>query len=52
MKSADHIHFLSELLYQVDQLLTLVRDYCDDVVEPDDENTCHSENIDCENMPF
>jgi RNA-directed DNA polymerase len=38
MKSEDHINFLSELLYEVNQLLTLVKNYCDEVLEPDDLN--------------
>lgn len=52
MKSEDHIHFLSELLYQVDQLLMLVRNYCDEVIDPDDEDHCHSDGNNNENMPF
>lgn len=52
MKSEDHIHFLSDLLHQVNELLTTIREYCDDVVRDDDEKNWQSEGNDQENMPF
>lgn len=52
MNSEEHIHFLSELLYEVNQLLTLVKDYCNEVVQPDDETTWQMNSNDKENIPF
>ncbi|MEE4242704.1 MAG: hypothetical protein V2I36_14650 [Desulfopila sp.] len=53
MKTDDHIHFLSDLLYQLDQLTALVRDYCDEMITTeDDEYHCQMENEKNNNMPF
>jgi len=52
MKAEEHIHFLSDLLYQLDQLTALVRDYCDEIVELDDEEAWKTENKNDNNMPF
>lgn len=52
MKAEEHIHFLSDLLYQLDQLTALVRDYCDEIVEPDDEEAWKIENKNNNNVPF
>mgnify|MGYP001185536189 CR=1 FL=1 len=52
MKSEEHIHFLSDLLYQLDQLVALVREYCDEIVEPDDGEAGNKESKNENNMPF
>lgn len=52
MKAEEHIHFLSDLLYQLDQLTALVRDYCDEIVELDDKEAWKTENKNDNNMPF
>lgn len=52
MKSEDHIHFLSELIYELDQLLAFVRDYCDQIVNSEEEEPWHTNSHEHENMPF
>ena len=52
MKADEHIHFLSDLLYQLDQLVALVREYCDEMVDPDDEEAWKKENYNDNNLPF
>lgn len=52
MKAEEHIHFLSDLLYQLDQLVALVREYCNEIVEPDDEEPWKKETKNNNNVPF
>lgn len=52
MKSEDHIHFLSDLLQQVNELLALVREYCDEMVRDDEDEQCHFEKNNHKNNPF
>ena len=52
MKAEDHIHFLSELLYHLDQLLAFVREYCDEVVRNEEEEPCQAGCEKQRNIPF
>lgn len=52
MKAQEHIHFLSDLLYQLDQLAALIQEYFDEIVEPDDEESWKMENKNDNNIPF
>jgi len=52
MKAQQHIHFLSDLLYQLDQLIAMVREYCDEMVETDDEQDRSTKTRDHNNIPF
>lgn len=52
MKSEDQIHFLSELLQLINQLQTIVRDYCR-VLTAEEEGSRWSKNTDdFEKEPF
>lgn len=52
MKADEHIHFLSDLLYQLDQLTALVRDYCDEMIKTDDDEYHQKESENNNNVPF
>jgi hypothetical protein len=48
MKPEDHIHFLSELIYAVEQLRELVNDYCQMLCPEEDEL---KQEIKCNDRP-
>lgn len=52
MKSEDQIHFLSELLSVIDELQTLVRDYCREMTEEEEKPYWIRENKNREKVPF
>ena len=52
MKSEDQIHFLSELLQLIDQLQTIVRDYCRVLTAEEDRNHWSKNTNDFKNEPF
>ena len=52
MKSEDHIHFLSELLHQANELIATIREYCDEVINDDEKITWQRDNNKQENEPF
>lgn len=52
MNSEDHIHFLSELLQQIDELLSMVREYCDEIVRNDNTEHYPPDRNNRENVPF
>lgn len=52
MKSEDHIHFLSELLQQINELLAMVQEYCDEMVGDDDEEQYRIERHNHRTPPF
>lgn len=52
MKAEDHIHFLSDLLSVIDELQTLVRDYCREMTEEEEKPYWLREKNNCEKVPF
>lgn len=52
MKSEDHIHFLSDLLSVIDELQTLVRDYCREMTEEEEKPYWVREKNNREKVPF
>lgn len=52
MKSEDHIHFLSELLQQINELLAMVQEYCDEIFRDDDEDQYRIDKQKQRNVPF
>ncbi len=52
MKPEDQIHFLSELLQLIDQLQTIVRDYCRVLTAEEEENYWQKNTDNYEKEPF
>lgn len=52
MKAEDHIHFLSDLLSVIDELQTLVRDYCREMTEEEEKPYWLRKKNNCEKVPF
>ena len=52
MKSEDQIHFLSELLQLINQLQSIVRDYCRVLTAEEERNSWSKNDNDFENEPF
>ena len=52
MKAEQHIHFLSDLLQQINELHTLVEEYCDEVMWSDDEEYGNIDGSEHRNEPF
>jgi hypothetical protein len=52
MKSEDHIRFLSDLLSVIEELQTLVRDYCREMTEDEEKSYWRREKYHHEKVPF
>jgi len=52
MKAEQHIHFLSDLLEQINDLRSLIEEYCDEVLWNDDEEQGGWEGNEHRNVPF
>lgn len=52
MKSEDHIHFLSDLLHQVNELLAMIREHCDEILRDDKKEPWQIDKSDQDNVPF
>jgi hypothetical protein len=52
MKHEEHIYFLSELLYAINELQTLVQGYCREMIGGEQELDYNDESCDPEKVPF
>lgn len=52
MKPEDHIRFLSDLLSVIEDLQTLVRDYCREMTEDEEKPYWRREKYNPEKVPF